>query len=84
MTGVNPHDADPMHAVARLRAPVLFIHGLADSQIPYVNSQELKAAALNPADQLWLVPGADHVKSFATDPQGYWNHVLPFLASALN
>lgn len=83
ITGVNPHQADPIHAVPRIQAPILFIHGLADSQIPYANSQQLKAAAVNPADELWLVPGADHVKSFATDPPGYWDHVLPFLARAL-
>jgi uncharacterized protein len=83
ITGVNPRLAGPIRAVPKIRGPVLFIHGLADSQIPYRNSQELMAAAANSADQLWLVPGADHVKSFHTDPQGYWAHVLPFLSSAL-
>lgn len=84
ITGVNPRQAGPIRAVPKIRAPVLFIHGLADGQVPYKNSQELMAVAKNPADQLWLVPGADHVKSFNTDPRGYWAHVLPFLASALN
>ena len=41
-------------------------------------------SARSRAAQLWLVPGADHVKSFKTDAQGYWDHVLPFLDSALN
>jgi fermentation-respiration switch protein FrsA (DUF1100 family) len=83
ITGVNPRLAAPVRAVPHIQAPVLFIHGLADSQVPYHNSQELKAVAKNPADQLWLVPGADHIKSFHTDPQGYWEHVLPFLDSTL-
>ena len=83
ITGVDPRLADPLAAVPQIKAPILFIHGLADTQIPYSNSQELAAAARNPADQLWLVPGADHTKAFATDPQAYWGHVLPFLASAL-
>ena len=83
ITGVNPRLAGPVRAVPKIQAPVLFIHGLADTQVPYHNSQELLAAAKNAADQLWLVPDADHVKSFQTDTQGYWDHVLPFLASAL-
>jgi len=73
----------PVRAVPLIQVPILFIHGLADSQVPYRNSQALLAAARNAADQLWLVPGADHVKSFKMDPRGYWDHVLPFLASAL-
>ncbi|MFI5266562.1 MAG: alpha/beta hydrolase [Chloroflexota bacterium] len=83
ITGANPRAAGPVRAVPKIRAPILFIHGLADTQVPYHNSQELMAAAKNSADQLWLVPGADHIKSFKTDPRGYWDHVLPFLASAL-
>lgn len=84
ITGANPHLAAPVRVVPKIQAPILFIHGLADSQVPYANSKQLLSAARNAADQLWLVPGADHVKSFATDPQGYWDHVLPFLASALH
>ncbi len=83
ITGVDPRLAGPVRAVPLIQAPILFIHGLADSQVPYRNSQALLAAARNAADQLWLVPGADHVKSFKMDPRGYWDHVLPFLASAL-
>ncbi|HEU0166843.1 MAG TPA: CocE/NonD family hydrolase, partial [Chloroflexota bacterium] len=83
ITGANPHLSDPIAWVPRIHAPILFIHGLADNSIPYNNSQQLRAAATNPADQLWLVPGADHIKSFHTDPRGYWAHVLPFLSAAL-
>jgi len=83
ITGADPHQSDPIRWVPKIRAPILFIHGLADNSIPYNNSQQLRAAAANPADQLWLVPGADHIKSFKTDPRGYWAHVLPFLSAAL-
>ncbi|HLY67114.1 MAG TPA: alpha/beta fold hydrolase, partial [Chloroflexota bacterium] len=83
LTGADPRLADPMKAMPNISAPILFIHGLADNSIPYENSQQLRAAATNPMDQLWLVPGADHIQSFATDPGGYWDHVLPFLANAV-
>lgn len=84
ITHANPHQSDPIHWMPKVRAPVLFIHGLADNSIPYRNSQVLRAAATNPADELWLVPGADHVKSFKTDTTGYWDHILPFLDRALH
>lgn len=83
ITGADPHKSDPIDWVPKIQAPILFIHGLADNSIPYNNSQQLRAVAKNPADQLWLVPGADHIKSFKTDPRGYWAHVLPFLSAAL-
>lgn len=83
VSGVNPRLVAPIRAVPQLQEPVLFIHGLADTKIPYQNSQRLRAAARNPADELWLVPGADHTRSFSADPPGYWNHLLPFLAAAL-
>src|SRR5438552_1116444 len=72
ITGVNPKLAAPIRAVPNIQAQLLFIHGLDDHQIPYRNSQDLLAAARSRAAQLWLVPGADHVKSFKTDAQGYW------------
>ena len=83
LTGANPHLSDPIAWVPNIKAPILFIHGLADRSIPYRDSQQLRAAAINPTDELWLVPGADHVKSFHTDTTGYWQHLLPFLARAL-
>jgi len=43
----------------RLKMPVLFIHGIADSTIPYFMSQKLYAAAPEPK-KLILVPGAEH------------------------
>ncbi len=84
ITGADPRLADPIHWVGKISAPILFIHGLADGSIPYRNSEELARAATNPASELWLVPGADHVKSFETDRQGYWQHLLPFLDRALS
>ncbi|MBW4646530.1 MAG: lysophospholipase [Goleter apudmare HA4340-LM2] len=43
----------------KLNMPVLFIHGTADSTVPYFMSQELYAAAPEPK-RLILVPGAEH------------------------
>ncbi|MHB8618900.1 MAG: alpha/beta hydrolase [Chloroflexota bacterium] len=83
MTKANPRRARPIKAVAETAAPILFIHGLADRSIPYQDSERLRKTSTHPDSELWLVPGAGHVKSFETDPQGYWDRVLPFLAKAL-
>jgi fermentation-respiration switch protein FrsA (DUF1100 family) len=39
--------------------PVLFIHGLEDTEVPMSMSQQLYEAAPGPK-QLWLVPQANH------------------------
>ncbi|MBD1868722.1 alpha/beta hydrolase [Cyanobacteria bacterium FACHB-471] len=42
-----------------LQVPVLFIHGIADTQVPSAMSEALYAAAPEPK-QIWLVPNAGH------------------------
>ncbi len=50
---------DSIRKVRLLKMPVLFIHGMDDSVVPYRMSQMLFAAAPEPK-QLFLVPKADH------------------------
>ena len=45
--------------IPRLKMPVLFIHGTADSTVPAFMSENLYAAAPEPK-KLILVPGAEH------------------------
>lgn len=72
--GIDLHGAAPLDAVRSTRVPILLIHGTADNNIPYRNSQELHAA--NPAaTTLWLVPGATHVNAMAADPEEYVHRV---------
>ena len=49
----------------------LFFHGGADTYIPLSNGRELRQASANRESALVIVPGADHVKSFRTDPPLY-------------
>ncbi len=73
--GVDLHRASPLAAVRATRVPVLLIHGTADVNIPYRNSEHLYAA--NPAAAtLWLVPGAVHVNAMAADPALYVQRVI--------
>jgi fermentation-respiration switch protein FrsA (DUF1100 family) len=69
----------PEQALARIAPrPILFIHGDADTRIPVSHAYRLKAASHNPADELWIVPGAEHVASFAVQPETYTAKMLAF------
>lgn len=57
--GFEPAEADPLRAIRSARAPVLFIHGRSDHNIPCAHSIRLHAAA-PPGSQLLLLDGEDH------------------------
>jgi len=60
LLGVRVSDAAPTDVVKDLNAPLLIIHGDADSQIPLEHSQVIYANANPDKTQFWIVPGADH------------------------
>jgi len=55
---LNQH-FDSLNRVRSLPMPILYIHGMADSIIPYQMSQSLHASTRS-EKQLYLVPGAGH------------------------
>jgi uncharacterized protein len=82
--GIDLDAIPPEKAVAHIAPrPILFIHGDADTRISPEHSRRLFAAAHNPAAELWIVPGAGHVQSFATEPEAYAARVLGFFGHAL-
>ncbi|HWE61785.1 MAG TPA: alpha/beta fold hydrolase [Chloroflexota bacterium] len=84
LTGLDPHKVSPIAAVRALpQTPVLFIAGLADNTIPYSDTVRLAQAATDPADTLWLVPGADHTKAYQVQPRAYERRVLAFFSRYL-
>jgi uncharacterized protein len=57
--GVNLADASPERSVVASRVPILLIHGLADDNIPFQQSERIRAH--NPSEiVLWEVPHAGH------------------------
>lgn len=52
-------DFAPLATIARLRVPVLLIHGGADSVVPLADAEALHAAAAD-GTALLVIPGADH------------------------
>ncbi len=75
----NIHKVNPWQAVERFSPrPILFIHGLADQTIPYTESCRLLERANERTGQLWLVPDADHVRSYRLYPDEYAERVIRF------
>ena len=57
----------------------LFIQCSDDTTVLLHHGLDLKAASRNAHTELWIVPGCDHVKAFATHPDEWAQHVLTFL-----
>ena len=55
-------DKDPVTALARIDVPLIFVHGRADSVIPFKHSEQLLAAAKQPK-RLIAVEGAQHMQA---------------------
>ena len=68
----------PLAGVKKSTIPKLFIHGTADSVVPYTNLARL-ADNSSGYKQLFSVPGADHGQSLAVDPNGYNENLDKFL-----
>ena len=84
LTGLDPAKVQPIKSIARIAPrPLLLIHGEADMQVSPDNSKQLFAAAHNPNAQLWMVPNADHVQSYKTEPAAYLKHLLTFFGKSL-
>lgn len=78
--GVRLSHVSPEMSVVKTRVPVLLIHGLADSNIPFQQSERIRAR--NPAAiTLWEVPNADHCGAAEVVGQEFGTCVLAWFAS---
>lgn len=79
-TGVDPRMVRPVDAVARAKAPILFVHGEGDRYIPPAEAERLAAACSSPS-VLWIAGnGARHAESFRKNRDAYVATVRRFLA----
>lgn len=72
---------DHVAALARGSVPLLVIHGEAGTTIPVTHAQRI-AAAYGSGVKTLLVPGAEHVRSYESQPQTYLDMVTRFLDEA--
>ncbi len=77
---VNLTDASPENSVVGSRVPIFLIHGLADDNIPFQQSERIRAH--NPDDiTLWEVPGAGHCGAVDVAPHQFDSRVVGWFSA---
>jgi fermentation-respiration switch protein FrsA (DUF1100 family) len=84
MFGVDFNAIRPIDCVPEITPrPVFFIHGEEDDTIPVEHAGRLYQAAENPLNELWIVPGTNHVRAYITHPDEYISRITAFFDAAL-
>lgn len=78
-TGVAVSDAAPIISVANSKIPTLFIHGDADTLVPFEMLDKLYNASTSPIKEKFVVEGAGHADSKILDPPKYFQRVFNFI-----
>jgi pimeloyl-ACP methyl ester carboxylesterase len=68
--------ARPDQAIARIRVPLLLIHGDADVNTPLYHAHALARA--QPAATLWVVKGARHTGAWRAEPREFPRRIVAF------
>lgn len=76
--GYSFRDASCTEAVRKSSTPTLFIHGNADTFVPFYMLDTLYTAAACPKEKL-IISGAGHAQCAATDPDLYWSTIRNFI-----
>lgn len=81
--GYSFERASAVEQLARARVPMLFIHGTADTFVPYSMLDVVYRACASPVKEKLSIEGAPHAQSTAVDPDRYWGTVDAFVAANL-
>lgn len=76
--GYSFKEASVVEAVKRSVTPTLFIHGSADTFVPFSMLDELYSSASCEKDML-VIEGATHARSATHNPEMYWGKVEEFV-----
>ncbi|WP_407692015.1 alpha/beta hydrolase [Radiobacillus deserti] len=76
--GYELYEASAVKQVAKSTTPMLFIHGDADTFVPYQMLDEVYDAAKVEKEKL-VIPGAGHGEAEKVDPELYWDTVWGFV-----
>lgn len=71
-------EADAIKQLEKNQLPMLFIHGDADTFVPYEMLDKVYQATTGPKEK-YIVPGAEHAKAYSIDPENYQKTVSSFL-----
>lgn len=72
-------DMDPLNAVTHSTVPTLFLHGTADTLVPYERAEELYEASSSPSKKLYLFENVSHAAEWGASPSVYSKVVGDFL-----
>lgn len=78
--GYDLYKASAVDQVAKSNKPILFIHGDADTFVPYVMLDEVYEAATVEKEKL-IIPGAGHGDAVKVAPDLYWQTLWKFVDS---
>ncbi|WP_373457846.1 alpha/beta hydrolase [Paenibacillus wynnii] len=76
--GYSFGEASALKQVQKAKVPILFIHGDADTFVPFSMMNELYEACRSPKEQ-FIVQGAGHGTSYDRDKTGYVSRVTNFV-----
>lgn len=83
LAGFSLKDASPQDEILKTDVLLLFFHGLDDDYVPYAMTEKMYALRKELAHtELVLVKGAQHSRSYMTDPVLYNRKVWEFIDSA--
>ncbi|MGM0274990.1 alpha/beta hydrolase [Enterococcus sp. AZ080] len=71
-------EANVIKQLEKNQLPMLFIHGDADTFVPYEMLDKVYQATNGPKEK-YIVPGAEHAKAYSIDPENYQKTVSSFL-----
>ena len=76
--GIDIAKLVPERVVEGLPYPILVIHGEADGRFPLAHARRLYEASAHPDTQLWMIPGAEHARTFQALPDEYIERVAAY------
>ncbi len=76
-------EASSIEQLKKAEVPMLFIHGEADTFVPYSMLDPVYEACASKEKQKLSIPNAAHGAAAATDPELYWNTVDTFISTYL-
>lgn len=76
--GFSIEDVSPVKELPTINQPILFIHGSKDDYVPTTMSKVMYSFKMD-KKSLYIVEGAEHAESMATDPDQYDVEITRFL-----
>ena len=81
--GWSFQEASALRQVARCKLPMLFIHGDADTFVPYSMLQPLYDAKPQPKE-MWVATGSGHARAYHDHPEEYTRAVRDFIGKYMS